>query len=272
MDAELTRSQVMARTHEAGDGFSRTQPAEEHFTTSIDVGNHVTKVVMQRCLAAARRHGIAEPWIVDVGAGSGRLLAHMIDLGFPAERLIGVDVRPAPDLPVHWIQGVAPACVPAVRGLLFAHEFLDDVPVEVVTDGLVLDRDGVPVGPAAPADLAWLQKWREGDSGVVGRRRDEVWRTLTSRVVVGEAIAVDYAGGGPVGHWRGRRHDARLGVDISAGVEFRSCRAATGGRLVPQHRILAELEPQDVQGAAELAVLRDRAGLGAFQWLITDRA
>ena len=144
--------------------------------------------------------------------------------------------------------------------------------LEVVTDGLVLDRDGVPVGPAAPADLAWLQKWREGDSGVVGRRRDEVWRTLTSRVVVGEAIAVDYAGGGPVGHWRGRRHDARLGVDISAGVEFRSCRAATGGRLVPQHRILAELEPQDVQGAAELAVLRDRAGLGAFQWLITDRA
>lgn len=271
MDAELTWSRVMTRTHESVDGFSRTQSAEDHFTTSVDVGRHVAALVLARCLAAADRHRIADPWIVDVGAGSGRLLAQLLELGFPAERLVGVDVRPAPHLPVRWIQGVAPDCVPPVRGLLLAHEFLDDVAVEVIADGQVLDPDGTPVGVADPEDLAWLQRWSGSDSGVVGRRRDEAWRALVSRVLVGEAIAVDYPGGGPVGHWRGRRTEAIAGVDISAGVELRSCRAATGGRLVPQHRVLGDVVPRGVQEAAELAVLRDRGGLGAFQWLITDR-
>ncbi len=271
MDAELTWANLMARTHEAPGGFSSTHPAEAHFTTSVDVGTHIAAVVLARCEAAAGRHGIERPWIVDVGAGSGRLLAQLIALGFPADRLIGVDVRSAPDLPVHWIQGRAPGCVPPVRGLLFAHEFLDDVPVDVVADGQVVDHRGTPIGPAHPDDLAWLLQWTGSDTGVVGRRRDDVWRTLTSRVVVGEAIAVDYPTTHPVGHWRGRRTVAVPGVDISAGVELRSCREATGGRIVPQHRMLAAVRAQDVQETAELSVLRDREGLGAFGWLITDR-
>lgn len=211
MDAELTWANLMARTHEAPDGFSSTKPAQAHFTTSVDVGNHIAKLVLARCEAAASRHGIEQPWIVDVGAGSGRLLAQLIALGFPADRLIGVDVRPAPDLPVHWIQGVAPACVPPVQGLLFAHEFLDDVPVDVVAEGQVVDHRGTPIGPAHPDDLAWLQQWAGSDSGVVGRRRDEAWRTLVSRVAEGEAIAVDYTTTEPVGHWRGRRAVAAPG-------------------------------------------------------------
>lgn len=271
MDAELTWANLMARTHEAPGGFSSTQPAQAHFTTSVDVGNHIAKLVLARCEAAASRHGIEQPWIVDVGAGSGRLLAQLIALGFPADRLIGVDVRPAPDLPVHWIQGVAPACVPPVQGLLFAHEFLDDVPVDVVAEGQVVDHRGTPIGPAHPDDLAWLQQWAGSDSGVVGRRRDEAWRTLVSRVAEGEAIAVDYTTTEPVGHWRGRRAVAAPGADISAGVDLRSCRAATGGRIVPQHRMLAGVTAQHLGETAELAVLRDRSGLGAFGWLITDR-
>ncbi len=269
MDAELTWSRVMARTHAAPDGFSATQRAESHFTTSVDVGDHIASIVMARCLATAQRHGIDDPWIVDVGAGSGRLLGQLLGLGFPGERLLGIDVRPAPDLDVCWIQGVAPECVPRFSGLLFAHEFLDDVPVEVVADGQVLDRDGDVVGPADTDDLAWLRRWTRSDSGVVGRRRDVVWQALTSRVVAGEAIAVDYPRGLPVGHWRGRRTTPVAGVDICAGVDLRSCRAATGGRLVPQHRMLADAVASDLQEAAELAVLRDRDGLGAFQWLIT---
>lgn len=252
-------------------GFSHTQRAEDHFTTSVDIGDHVARVVLARSLAAADRHGIEQPWIVDVGAGGGRLLGQLLDLGFPGDRLLGVDVRPAPDLPVQWVQGVAPECVPEVRGVLFCHEFLDDVAVEVVADGQVLGRDGAPVGPAEPEDVAWLRRWTGGDSGVVGRRRDQVWRTLVSRVVLGEAIAVDYVASDLGGHWHGRRCAPADGVDISAGVEVRSCRAATGGRIVPQHRILADVVPRGAQEAAELAVLRDRSGFGAFQWLITDR-
>ena len=86
MDAELTWANLMARTHEAPGGFSSTQPAQAHFTTSVDVGTHIAAVVLARCEAAAGRHGIERPWIVDVGAGSGRLLAQLIALGFPADR------------------------------------------------------------------------------------------------------------------------------------------------------------------------------------------
>ena len=143
MDARhLTWSEAIAWTHQSPAGFSRRHRAEEHFSTSIGVGDHVARVVLERCRAAAGRHGISSPWIVDVGAGDGLLLRQLLKLGFPAEQLVGVDVRPAPvDLPVRWIQGVAPACVPRFAGLLFAHEFLDDVPAEYVVDGRLQPDD-----------------------------------------------------------------------------------------------------------------------------------
>lgn len=275
MDAGLTGAtwaQAMAWTHHGEQGFSRRHQAEEHFSTSLDVGDHIARVVLERCLAAADRHRIRDPWIVDVGSGSGRLLAQLLDLGFPCRRLLGIDVREAPDLPVRWIRGVAPGCLPQVRGVLFAHEFLDDVPVEVVEDGWLLRHDAGRAGRAGPQDVAWLRHWRAGDSGVVGRYRDAVWAALVATVEVGEAIAVDYAGELPVGHRSGRRQGARLDgqTDLSAGVDLRSCRAATGGRLMPQHRVLAGRRAQNPQEAAELAVLRDRRGFGAFGWLFTE--
>ncbi|MBK6764445.1 MAG: hypothetical protein IPG68_14790 [Micrococcales bacterium] len=270
MDARLTWAQAMAWTHEVA--FSPHVPAHRHFTTSIDLGDHVARLVLQRCRAAAARHGIDRPWIVDVGAGGGRLLRQLQDLGFPADRLIGVDVRPRPELPlpVRWIQGRAPDCLPQVEGLVFAHEFLDDIPADVVHAGRTLTVAGRP-GPAAqPGDLQWAAVWGDGPGG---RRRDEAWSRIVSAVSVGEAIAVDYPRSDPVGHRAGRRVPARPdgGTDISAGVEFRALRARAGGRIVPQHRILADAVVETFADRAELAVLRDRSGLGAFQWLITDR-
>ena len=93
MDAGLTWRQALAWTHEVA--FSPHEPAERHFTTSIDVGDHIARLVLGRCAAAAARHGIARPWIVDVGAGSGRLLGQLLDLGFPADRLLGVVLNKA---------------------------------------------------------------------------------------------------------------------------------------------------------------------------------
>lgn len=269
-----TWAQVMARAHHHPAGFSALDRAERHFTTSIDVGDHLARMLLRRCRAAADRHGMAEPWIVDVGAGSGRLLRQLLHLGFPGQRLLGIDVRSAPgDLPVNWIQGVAPQCVPRLRGLLVAHEFLDDVPADLVEAGRVLTVDGAPGPPASAADLQWLAEWKGGDSGLVGRHRDAAWAALVGRVEVGEAVAVDFwDGAGPVGHRTGRRLPASPDPhsDISAGVELRSCRAVTGGRLIPQRRLLADLAPRTVQERSELAVLRDPDGLGGFGWLITD--
>ncbi len=250
MDAGLTWSEAMSWTHQ-----ERGVIAEEHFSTSIDVGAQVARLVMRRCQEVAEECGIDRPWIVDIGAGSGRLLGQLLALGFPADRLLGVDVRPAPDLPVRWIQGVAPACLPPVHGLAFAHEFLDDIPADVVRDGRILGTDGAPGPSASPEQLAWVQQW--GD-GVCGLTRDEAWRQIVDRVVVGEAIAVDFSGGDPVGHRRGRR--GAWGADICAGVDFRSLRARTGGRVVPQHRLFPD-HP----------VLGDPAGLGGFLWLTVTR-
>lgn len=269
----------MVRAHQEPDGFSARHLSREHFTTSVQIGDHIARVVLQRCEAAARRHSIRRPWIVDVGAGDGRLLSQLLDLGFPADRLIGVDVRVAPpSLPVRWVRGVAPDCVPRVAGLLFAHEFLDDVPADRVVGGrveVVDDRGRTRPGPAAPQEhLEWLRRWRGGETGVVGLTRDRAWRDLVARVEVGEAIAVDFTGDEMVARHRGRRvppvPDGQR--DVCAGVDLRSCRAAAGGRIVPQHRVLAGITASSITERAELAVLRERDGLGGFGWLITDVA
>lgn len=269
----------MVLAHQVPDGFSARHLSGDHFTTSVQIGDHIARVVLRRCEAAARRHGIRRPWIVDVGAGDGRLLSQLLDLGFPGDRLIGVDVRPAPPgLPVRWVRGVAPECVPRVAGLIFAHEFLDDVPADRVVDGRVQLVDGsgrTSAGPPAPQQhLEWLRRWRGCETGVVGLTRDRAWREIVARVEVGEAVAVDFSGDDMVARRLGRRVPAAPDGerDVCAGVDLRSCRAATGGRIVPQHRVLAGSASGSITERAELAVLRERDGLGAFGWLITDVA
>jgi dUTPase len=92
--------------------------------------------------------------------------------------------------------------------------------------------------------------------------------------VTGEAIAVDFMGGPPVGHRHGRHTEPRpsADTDLCAGVDLRACRAATGGRLIPQHRVFSDTRCGSASQAAQLRVLRDRSGLGGFGWLFTDRS
>ncbi len=99
-----------------------------------------------------------------------------------------------------------------VRGLLFANEWLDNVPVDVAeadatgtaryvevrADGT--ERLGAPV---SGADAEWLERWwplREpGARAEIGRPRDEAWAAAVSCLAAGRAVAVDYA------HVRGSR-------------------------------------------------------------------
>lgn len=100
-----------------------------------------------------------------------------------------------------------------ITGLLFANEWLDNVPAEVAE----ADADGVPryvrvrtsdgaerLGdPVAGADATWLERWwplsAPGERAEIGRPRDAAWARAAGCVAAGLAVAVDYA------HVRGAR-------------------------------------------------------------------
>lgn len=96
---------------------------------------------------------------------------------------------------------------PGARGLLFANEWLDNVPTPVTeTDADGIDRyvlvrtaDGAErLGePVTGADAAWLRRWwpsaGPGSRAEIGRPRDEAWARAVSTLSAGLAVAVDYA-------------------------------------------------------------------------------
>ncbi|MFD9246918.1 SAM-dependent methyltransferase, partial [Streptomyces sp. NPDC059556] len=99
-----------------------------------------------------------------------------------------------------------------VRGLVFANEWLDNVPVDVAeADAAGTARyvevraDGTErLGEAVSgADAEWLARWwplREpGARAEIGRPRDEAWASAVASLSAGRAVAVDYA------HVRGAR-------------------------------------------------------------------
>ncbi len=94
-----------------------------------------------------------------------------------------------------------------ITGLLFANEWLDNVPVQVAevdpagVPRLVLVReDGTErLGePVSGAEAAWLARWwpqapEEGLRAEIGLPRDTAWAAAVAAVEQGLAIAVDYA-------------------------------------------------------------------------------
>ena len=186
--------------------YRRPEGPAGHFRTSV----HASRFFAAAVLALARVSRLDT--VVDIGAGRGELLRalHWLD---PALTLHGVEVvdRPA-DLPdaVSWS-----AALPERKAaLLFANEWLDSIPVDVVE----ITEDGprvVEVDPAtgeertgAPPtaeDAAWLDRWwpladaEPGERAEVGRPRDEAWAMAIGSLGRGVAVAVDYA------HERGAR-------------------------------------------------------------------
>lgn len=93
-------------------------------------------------------------------------------------------------------------------GLLFANEWLDNVPLEIAerdesgvlryveVTGTGEERLGAPL---TAADAAWCRRWwPQGDSGAgerveLGGPRDEAWAAAVGALERGLAVAVDYA-------------------------------------------------------------------------------
>lgn len=267
------------------DGFyARNQPAG-HFRTSVTAGPLFATAVRRLAGLVDDALGHPDPFdVVDLGAGGGGLLTAL------------------PDVPARWRLGPVDAGEPwpeDAEGLVFANELLDNIPLDVLFDGRVVEvaADGTERlgGPGSPELLAWGAQWWPRSRRIeVGLRRDEAWSRAVGTVRRGLVVAVDY------GHTAADRRTSLTGFrdghqvapvpdgscDLTAHVAVDSCAATTGAATLvqrqalsvlgidatPPPRQLADTDPrgylallQQSQSAAELLAPR---GLGSFTWLV----
>ncbi|MEU9159114.1 SAM-dependent methyltransferase [Streptomyces sp. NPDC048424] len=228
--------------------------------------------------------------LVDVGAGRGELLAGVLAALEPetaarvrpyaverAERPAGLDPR------IRWV--AAPP--EGATGLLFANEWLDNVPLEIAEDGryVLVAPDGTesPGGPLDDADRAWLERWWPGGGGAdtggaetgraeigraeigraeIGRARDEAWAAAVAGLERGLAVAVDYGhtrdARPPYGTLTGFRAGREVrpvpdgSCDVTAHVALDSC-AGPGAVLLTQREALTGLGVSGARPALGLA-------------------
>ncbi|MEU2119751.1 SAM-dependent methyltransferase [Streptomyces sp. NPDC016459] len=243
-----------------GGFYLRPEGPAGHFRTSVHASPLFAAAVARLLGEVADELGTTEVDLVDVGAGRGELLTGVLaateGAGFTV-RAYAVERAPRPS-------GLDPRIVwtdrppPGTRGLLFANEWLDNVPVDVAeadAEGTVryvevradgAERLGAPVsGP----DAEWLARWwplREpGARAEIGRPRDEAWAAAVASLAAGRAVAVDYAhvraSRPPFGSLTGFRAGREVppvpdgSCDLTAHVALDACEAAVrpgagGGR------------------------------------------
>ncbi|OON75560.1 hypothetical protein GBW32_21050 [Streptomyces tsukubensis] len=208
-----------------------------HFRTSVHASPLFAAAVARllRRVDAALGHP-DELTFVDLGAGHGELVTGVLDaLPAPvAARVLPYAVEHAPrpaglDPRVTWT-GAPPT---GVTGLLFANEWLDNIPLDVVEsdeEGVVrtvlVRRDGEQRlgAPVGGTDAEWLRRWwplppplsldgtaepglraepglpaetelraEPGLRAETGLPRDEAWEAAVGTLTRGLAVAVDYA-------------------------------------------------------------------------------
>jgi SAM-dependent MidA family methyltransferase len=241
-------------------GFFVRERPDRHFRTSVHASVLFASAVADLLTRVDEVLGRpAELALVDIGAGRGELLTAVrarVTADVAARlRLYAVERAPRPeglDPRISWSSRLpADGCL---TGLLFANEWLDNVPLDVVqVDGTGTPREvlvraadgeerlGEPVrGEAA----AWLRRWwplgdEPGLRAEVGSWRDASWAEAVRCLGAGLAVAVDYA------HERGTRplfgtltgfRDGREvrpvpdgSCDITAHVALDACAAAVHG-------------------------------------------
>ncbi|EFL33895.1 conserved hypothetical protein [Streptomyces viridochromogenes DSM 40736] len=261
-----------AATREAlygpGGFYRRAEGPAGHFRTSVHASSLFAGAVARllcRVDEALGRPGALD--FVDMAAGRGELAAGVLD-ALPADvaartRAYAVEVAARPEGLDHRIEwrDTPPK---GSNGLLFANEWLDNVPVDVVevdaagVARLVLVREdgterlGEPVGAA---DARWLERWwpLPGEAGLraeIGLPRDEAWASAAGTLERGLAVAVDYAHTAdarpPFGTLTGFRDGRETtavpdgSCDITAHVALDAC-ALPGGLLLPQREALRAL-------------------------------
>ncbi|MEE4422609.1 MULTISPECIES: SAM-dependent methyltransferase [Streptomyces] len=253
-----------------------------HFRTSVHVSPLYAGAVagLLRRVDGALGHP-AELALVDVGAGRGELLTGVLAAlpdGVAARlRPYAVERAARPeglDPRIDWRDELpAPG---SVTGLLFANEWLDNVPVDVVeTDGdgvarrVLVRADGTErLGePVDGADAEWLRRWwsplpapsttgtgrtapSPGLRAEVGRPRDEAWARAVRTLRAGLAVAADYAHARedrpPFGTLTGFRDGREVrpvpdgSCDITAHVALDAC-AGPSAELLTQREALHAL-------------------------------
>jgi hypothetical protein len=266
----------------AADLFWAQQSPSDHFRTSA--GDEMALCMLTEAVAVDKRLGHpAEVTVLDVGAGDGELLRRMRDLAPPGLadrlRLVGVDLRPSSDDTLDWVMGTAPDGVDLgpVIGLVMAHEWLDEIPCDVVecdAGGVVrlvlVGADGAEtLGPPlaetaacaeydvdALAASEWVETWWPlrvaGERAEVGIARDRAWQWLAGLVLDGVALATDYGhtveSRRPtlVGYRQGRLTAPRPDgtVNLTAHVSVDSCAAQVpGSTLHTQREMLRSVTP-----------------------------
>ena len=194
------------------DGFyRRPEGPAGHFRTSVHASARYAGAVAR--LLGEVDEALGHPRelaFVAVGAGRGELLAGVLaavpDALAARLRPYGVELaagRPGLPAGVVWTQ-TAPA---GVCGLLFANEWLDNVPLDVAE----VDEDGVlrhvEVDTASGherlaeavggADEQWARRWwpavEPGARVELGAPRDAAWAGAVGTLERGLAVAVDYA-------------------------------------------------------------------------------
>ena len=183
------------------EGFFLSSAPASHFSTSVNSNPLFAEAI----LVLLRREGLRD--VVDVGAGAGELLSSLYELD-PSLNLHGVELASRPaglDPSIGW----ASAIPDRFEGLLIAHEWLDNIPcdvVEVDDDGVIriveVEAETGEESLGQPYTSAWLDAWwpvdTPGQRAEVGDARDAAWTDAVSRVH-GVALAIDYV------HTRERR-------------------------------------------------------------------
>ncbi|WP_431771914.1 SAM-dependent methyltransferase [Streptomyces cucumeris] len=253
--------------------FRRTEGPAGHFRTSVHASPLYATAVAELLGRVDEALGRPEQLtLVDLGAGRGELLTAVLALapGMPHGRaarlrLCAVEraARPAGlDGRIEW-HDTPPD---GVTGLLFANEWLDNVPVDIAeTDAAGVVRrvevstvDGTErLGPPVTgADAGWLARWwpldgaEPGSRAELGPPRDAAWAGAVASLRAGLAVAVDYAheraARPPFGTLTGFREGREVrpvpdgSCDLTTHVALDACAAATGGE--PPPRLLSQRE------------------------------
>ncbi|MGA5040090.1 SAM-dependent methyltransferase [Streptomyces capoamus] len=280
------RAAAGAALYGPGGFYRRPEGPAGHFRTSVHASPLFARAVARllcRVDEALGRPAVLD--FVDMGAGRGELVGAVL-AALPADvaarvRAYAVEIADRPaglDERITWL-GRLPD---AVTGLLFANEWLDNVPVDVAE----VDRAGVPrlvlvaqdgserLGePVTGAAADWLARWwplpaEEGLRAEIGLPRDRAWAAAVDRVARGLAVAVDYAhtldARPPFGTLTGFREGRETApvpdgsCDITAHVALDACAAAPGGRPyapsdTPRTPFDAARDPAEMPADAALA-------------------